>query len=166
MSTPLPHSSSDIARLMADPPGFAVGWTEPLYLPDPAAGATWTHTVDGRYYERLVLVLFTLVTSAVVGNRFITVALLDANGKLIMEVPGSGAVVASSTVTVCLIRNAPSFAVATSGSSFGYLSDFLVPPGWQWTASINGEDAGDQVSNVRLIVQRFPNDATSIVAGQ
>lgn len=166
MTTPLPGNSSQTARLMAAPPGFAVGWQEPVYIPDPAAGAVWDHVVDGRYSERLVSVAFALTTSAVVGSRFPQVELVDTNGKVVLSVPAGDTVVASSTVNPVLMLNAPAFAFGSAGGTFGFIPDILVPPGWSWQLVVFGIDPGDQVSDVILVVQRFPNDATSITAGE
>lgn len=160
----LPGNTSDTANLLYDPPSYAVGWQEPVYLPNPAAGSSWSRQGDGRYFERLLAVTFTLTTSAVVANRFVTVALTDTNGKLITEVPGSGAVVASSTVTICLATGGPQYASGVSGSSFGFLPDILTPPGWTWLASITGIDAGDTVTGIVLLKQKYPNDTASIPA--
>lgn len=164
MAGSLPGNTSDTANLLYDPPSYAVGWQEPVYLPNPAAGSSWSRPGDGRYLERLLAVTFTLTTSAVVANRFVTVVLTDVNGKMITEVPGSGAVAASSAVTVCLAAGGPQYASGVSGSSFGFLPDILTPPGYTWAASINGMDAGDTVTNIVLLKQKYPNDTASIPA--
>lgn len=165
MTTPLAHSTSDTARLMVGAPGFAVGWQEPVAVAVPAAGGQWAHKVDGRYLTRLLAVTFTLVTSAVVANRFPAVNLTDNNGRLITSVPAGGTVVASSTLNVFLTTGAPAYAFGASGGTFGFLPDLLVPGDYSWGSAVSGMDAGDQLSGVVLLVQRFPNDAASIPAG-
>lgn len=165
MTTPLPRSTSDTARLLNDAPEFGVGWQEPVYLPNPAAGAGLTYIVDGRYYERVLAVTFTLVTSAVVANRFVQLYLLDTNGKIITSIQGAGTVVASTTVNVFLMLRAPTLSNGPSGGSFGFLPDLLLPPGWKWQITVFGEDAADQISAVVFLVQRFPNDAAAVTAG-
>ena len=166
MTTPGPNNTSQTARLMVNPPGFAVGWQTPVYLPDPAAGAIWSYTVDGRYYERLVAVRYRFATSAVVATRFPVVALQDTNGTVITSAQGGWGVPAGSAVTASLAVGVPVAATATNGSTFGYLPDVLAPPGWSWVANVGAMDAGDAFSQVVLLVQRFPNDAASITAEQ
>jgi hypothetical protein len=165
MTSPLAHSTSDSARLMVAAPGFAVGWTLPVYLPAPAPGAPWSRKVDGRYFERLLAVTFNLVTSVVVANRVTTVQLLDGNGLVVTEVPAGGAQVASTTLAVRLVTGAPAYASAVAGGSYGFLPDLLVPPDWTWRAVTAGLDAGDQFSAPLLLMQQFPNDAAMVTAG-
>lgn len=166
MTSPLAHSSSDTARLMTGALSYQVGWQQPLYLPNPAAGASWAHTVDGRYFERALAITFTLVTSAVVANRFAQLYVLDTNGNIVTSVPAAGVIPASTTVNVFLSLGNPTLSNSTSGGAFGFIPDLLLPPGWQWKLNIFNEDAGDQVSATVLLVQQFPNDATSITAGE
>lgn len=166
MTYPVAHSSSDSARLMVDAPGFAVGWQQPIYLPNPAAGAQWTRKTDGRYFERLIAVTFTLTADAVVANRVPSLVLADSNGKVITTVPAGGTVVASTVLTTFLSRNAPAFAAAAVGNAYGYLPDLMTPPDWSWSSVVAGMDAADQISGVTLLVQQFPNDAAIITAGQ
>jgi len=165
MTSPLAHSTSDSARLMVAAPGFAVGWTLPVYLPQPAAGQPWSRKTDGRYFERLLAVSFNLVTSAVVANRVTTVQLLDSNGLVVTEVPAGGAQVATTTLAVRLVTGAPAYAAAVAGGSYGFLPDLLTPPDWTWRAAVTGIDAGDQFSAPLLLMQQFPNDAVEITAG-
>ncbi|SRR6266852_3497065 len=165
MTSPVAHSSSSTARLMAGALGYQVGWQEPVYLPNPAAGAVWSYKVDGRYFERVLTITFTLVTSAVVANRFPQVQLADANGTVITAVPAGGTVVAGNNLNVTLTLEAPGYSGGASGGTFGFMPDLLIPPGWSWRAAVFGIDPGDQILGVILLVQRFPNDAASIPAG-
>ena len=151
---------------MIDAPSYAVGWQEPVYIPDPAAGGSFTYTADGRYYERVVALSFTLTTSAVVANRFAQVYLEDTNGAIITSVPCGGVVVASETLNVFLTNDAPSYSNGASGGTFGLIPAILIPPGWKWVCTVFSEDVGDTVTDIVVLVQRFPNDATSIVAGE
>ena len=141
---------------------MAVGWQQPVYLPNPVAGGVWSYKVDGRYYERLLMVHFTTVTDAVAGNRFAVLQLHDSNGRLFSEVPASGAIAASTTIDSYISVHGPAFANEVSGSAYGFMPDVLLPPDWMWGLTVFGIDAADQVSNVSLLVQRFPNDAAVV----
>ena len=166
MSTPLPGNTSQTARLMVAPPGFAVGWQEPLYLPDPVAGAEWSHVVDGRYFERLLAAQYMFTADAAVATRYAVLGLYDVAGRQVLTVPAAGGVVAATAVTANLMTGIGVLSSGTIGNTWGVLPDLLVPPGWSWRSATSGIDAGDQYSGITLVVQRFPNDATSIVAGQ
>jgi len=133
-------------------------------VPAPAAGAVWTHKVDGRYYERLLAVTYTFTTSAVVANRNIVLNMLDSNGVIITQVPGSFALPASTVASDFFQVNSPSYDFAPGANTYRYLPDFLVPPGWSWNSSVSSIDVGDAFTGVVLLVQRFPNDAAMISA--
>ena len=166
MGTPLPASVSQTARLMADPPGFAIGWQEPVFLPVPVVGAQWSYTVDGRYYERVLALRFMITTSAVVASRNPVVVLADVAGRTTAVVPAGQNVPASTLLTIDLAVGSPGLAGGAAGRTFGFLPDLLIPPGWSWSSAVGNGDPGDQLSGVSLLVQRFPNDAAAIVAGQ
>lgn len=166
MTSPLPGNTSGTARLMIDAPSYAIGWQEPIYPPNPAAGAVWSHTVDGRYYERLITVRYNYLASAVVANRYPLLTLTDANGAIVLRVPTVASIVAGNNLAINLWPNNTSQAADNQGEQFNTLPDLLVPPGWTWTATVVNIDPGDQISNVVLQVQRFPNDTTAITAGE
>ena len=151
---------------MTGAPSYAVGWQEPAYVAQPAAGAVWSYTVGGRYYERMVAVTFTFNASAVVANRLITMQLLDTNGVVVIEVACGGLVAAGSFLTVNLTADGPAFDRDTAGHTYGYVPGILVPPGWKWQVIVGGMDAGDAFSGIVLLVQRFPNDIVAVTAGQ
>ena len=165
MTSPVPGNTSQTARLMVRPPGFAVGWQERIILPAPAAGQQWSYRVDGRYTERLVAVTFALTTSAVVANRFPVLLLRDNNGTVITEVPAGNAVAAASTVTAFLVNGSPGLAQGAVGDTYGFLPDLLIPGDWTWGSGVGAMDPGDQLSGAKLLVHRFPNDAAVISAG-
>lgn len=164
MNSPLPGNTSGTARLLLGAPSYAVGWQEPVYLGNPPAGQGWTYTVGGRYYERVLSVSFTLATSAAVANRFGQLFLEDTNGTVITSVPMAGTIVASSNVNVNLQLRAPQYSNASSGGTFGFIPDLLIPPGWKWVLTVFGQDVADQVSGIVLLVQRYPNDTAAISA--
>lgn len=166
MTSPGPNNTSDTARLMVNPPGFAIGWQEPVYIPNPPVGQVWSHTADGRYYERLISARWTLTTDAVAVTRLPRLQLLDTNGVVMASVAAGSGVAASSAATPTLVAGLSVLATGASGDLAGFLPDVLIPPGWTWAATVIGIDPGDQQSGIALLVQRFPNDATSITAGE
>lgn len=162
--TSLPGNTSGTARLLLDAPAYAVGWQEVLYVPNPAAGQSWAHKCDGRFYERVVAIAFTFSASAVVANRFLQMYLFDQNGRVITSVPCAATVVANTTIESYLQLNAPSYANSPSGGAPGFMPDIMMHPDWQWSCTAFGEDAGDQFSQIVLLVQRYPNDTAAVSA--
>lgn len=157
-------NTSDTARLMLGAPEFAVGWQERILVPQPAAGAQWKYTADGRFFERVIAIAFTFATSAVVATRFPLVQLVDNNNVVVTGVTAGNAVVASSIVNPNLWVGAPQLATGASGGTFGYMPDILIPPGWSWQSNTFAMDAGDQFSGIVVLTQRYPNDAAMISA--
>lgn len=147
---------------MAAPPGFAVGWFERVIVPSPAAGANFTYTIDGRYKERLLSARFTLVTSAVVANRFPVLHLLDVNSRVVASAWAGGTIPASTMQTQNLAREFTLQSNYGGSEVFGPLPDWLMPEGYSWQSSVQNIDAGDQINAITLLVERFPNDAAII----
>ena len=157
---------SQAARLLADPPGFAVGWQEVIYLPPPAAGAMWLYTVPGGFWARLVAVRQVFTTSAVVASRNPRIQFQDANNVPVTAVKSGVAVAASSTITTSHVIGSADVGSGATGNVFGYLPNMLLPPGWDVTSVVTGLDPGDAFTTVTLVVQRFPEDAATIIAGE
>lgn len=163
MSVPPPGNTSGTARLMVDAPSLAIGWQRPIVVASPAAGAQWSRKTNGNYYERLISVTFTLVTSAVVASRFPSLTLTDNNGAVVTSVPAGNAVAANTTLTSYLARGGPQYAGGSVGTTFGFLPDILTPPDYSWSSQVANMDVGDQIGNIVLLIQQFPNDAAAVV---
>lgn len=166
MTSPLPGNTSGTARLILGELAFQVGWQERLLIPAPAAGAPWVYKVDGRFYERVLAVTYTFTSSAVVATRSIVLNLIDNNGVTVCQVPGSFAIAASSTFTDFFMIGAPAFDYAPIVNTYRFIADFLIPPDWSWQAVVTNMDVGDTFTGIVMLVQRFPNDATQITAGE
>lgn len=155
-----PHDTSEHMSMMLNPPGWAHGWQDRLLIPQPAAGQVWSYQVDGRYSERLVSVRWTLTASAVVANRFPLLQLLDQNNVVVAERWGGGTITASQAISVNLAEDMTIQSNYGGNSVFGPLPALMTPPGYTWKATCQNIDAGDQQSNIVLIVHRFPSDTT------
>lgn len=151
---------------MTGAPAYAVGWQTPVYVPDPAAGSSWSYRVDGRYVERLVAATCTLTTDAVAGGRYPKLVLSDNEGRPLVVSPVYNGMGVSSQVVVSAWVGAGALAQITANGAFTALPDVLVPGDWTWALQVDGLDAGDTVTGVTLLVQRFPNDAAVISAGR
>lgn len=164
MTTPGGGNSSGLARLMQGAIGFQVGWQQPVYVQSPAAGASWSHKVDGRYWERLLSVYYVYTASAVVANRTSQLNLVDQNGAVVLVV-GAGATVTAGQTKFCSLQiGNPTVEGGIPSGAVGWLPDFLVPMDWSWQLAVANEDAGDTVTGIVLLVQQFPNDAAVTAA--
>lgn len=156
----LQHTVSEHMSVMANPPGWARGWQEHILIPDPAAGAVWSHTVDGGYSERLVSARWVLTCSAVVADRFPVLYLADTNGTKVLCVWAGGTITAGEAVGVNLAGEYTLQSDYGGAETFGPMPNRIVPPGYVWTATVQNMDAGDQQSAIVLTIDRFPSDTT------
>lgn len=164
MTTPLARTTSDTARLLVDPPGYAIGWQQRVYVPSPAAGAAWSRTIPGPHFERLVAARWVLTTSAVVANRFPVLYLTDPNGVKVLCVWAGGTNVASQVSGINLAREYSLQSNYGGIETFGPMPDLLLPPGFTWTATCQNMDVGDTQTGIVLTIDQFPNDITRISA--
>lgn len=79
--------------------GRGRGWQQLLKPASPAAGASFLRTTPADYWERLLSMSFTLVTSAAAGLRSLNINLLDGDGYVFNSTPISNKINPSTTIT-------------------------------------------------------------------
>lgn len=132
------------------------GWMEIIRSPQPAAGANFAHTIDGRFGYRVDAITFTLTTDAVVANRIPVIDYVTPAGEKLYEVSASNTVVAASAINVfAMTQYAPSLRTATGGNYIA-LPDTILEPSWQIQVNVGGIDPGDQLSGIVIRTWRFP----------
>lgn len=126
----------------------------------PAAGANFTHNVDGKYVSRLKSCVFTLTTSAQAANRYVTVEYAARSATPFAVSAGGVFVTASTTVRFAGAINRGVSEWSTSGSD---LTDVLFPlstaflsAGYQIKIKVANIDATDALSAIQLDFDRFP----------
>lgn len=137
--------------------GFTYGraFTDYVFPEDPAAGAGWSYTVSGAYFERILAITFTLTTSAIVASRNVTVD---------FKVPGTGRFYSAGPTVLQTAGSTQIYnAVRLFGGSdwnagtpvyFG-LPDFILPVAYEIELSIANIDAGDTVTDIGLLRERI-----------
>lgn len=122
----------------------------------PAAGAGFVLPLDSRWWWYIKSVRFTLTTSAVVANRFVTVDYQDAEGNTWARSPSP--VVQAAGVANQGYEFAPRN-IAVSGIAaqpiFADLVGLWIPPGWRLAISVALIDVGDQLGAPRIYVEKF-----------
>lgn len=130
-------------------------FSQPLSGTSPAAGAGFSLTVSGAYYERFTTCKFTLTTSATVASRVVTVDYVK---------PGTG-IFYSAGPTV--IQTASGTGVYNGSIGFGpsdwntgtaawfSLPDIILPSGYQLQINVAAIDTTDQLSAISFIRERF-----------
>lgn len=149
----LPHSEAGAPPLLRD--GFPFLGDEA----SPAAGASFTATVDGRYYERLLTVWCRLVTSADVANREVVLEFLNAAGDTYRACGAATTVPADQTVdySFSVWQSEDTFAV--NGGVLVPLDPILIAPTFKWKLTVVNVDNTDQLSRIRVYRERFFSDS-------
>lgn len=115
----------------------------------PSAGADWSATVpDGKLWE-LVSVYASLVTSATVANRAVSLTVSDGVA-VFLSIPAQAVQAAGATDKYLWFDHASVYAL--SGSLVAAIPHLVLEPGWVLASSTALIDAGDQWGTPRLHV--------------
>lgn len=133
-----------------------VSYYKIVNVPDPVAGEEWTLTVPGDQIWRIESLVARLVTSAVVANRR---AVLRADDQ--QDVWYAALATADQAASQTMRYGA--FAGASPNGLAGVMGTIALPtsglvllPGYRLFTVTANLDAGDQWSQVRALVQSFP----------
>lgn len=135
------------------PYAYGVGFQQLLTPADPAAGVSSIIKVPGDKAYRILCGSFQVTTSAVAGTRRPSLVLQDGDGNTITTLrPAGGGQAASTTSTYQIVSGH-----VVDGLSLSIpVPLVIVQPGFRIAPSVGFQDAGDQVKNVRLLVEEFP----------
>lgn len=131
------------------------GFTEVASVASPAAGAGFTYTVGGTYWERLVALTFRLVSDGNAANRAVTAAIVDGNGHTLVTVPAAAVQAASLTRDYSFLAGQSS-AIGPLGGV--YLSPFpalFLQPAWTVVVGVDQVQATDAVTRIQVVRERF-----------
>jgi hypothetical protein len=121
----------------------------------PAAGAGFTYTNDGRYWERLVAVSFRLVSGSNAANRQVLLTVADGGGVALALFPSASVQTASLTWDYAFLASISNFSTVVGTSVVSPIFGGFLQPRFTVALTIGAVDAADQVSNIRVYVERF-----------
>jgi hypothetical protein len=122
---------------------------------NPAAGAGFTYTIGGNYWERIAALSFTIVTDGNAANRQVLLAFKDGSGANIASTASGGTQAATLTRLYSFVPNQGT-APALIGTTFlAPLPVLFLQPGFTVVMSITSVQAGDQVSAIRVYREAF-----------
>lgn len=82
---------------------------------------------------------------------------------MIVDIPAGGATVTVTAIilgTVGAVYFAQVTATPVQGSTwYAPVPDLIIPPGWQFHIDVSGIQAGDAITSIGLILQRYPTNA-------
>jgi hypothetical protein len=141
------------------PFGYRTGYPDWLDVPTPAAGATASVTVDGRWWLRVLAARLTITTDANVANRLVTLDYIDGRSNTRMR-NGSALVVTASTTAQAFEwqahRGASEWAANTP--VYAPLAQWFLPPSWVVKFNVTNIQATDAISGLSLWVEKFQTD--------
>lgn len=143
---------------LSQPYAFAHGWPELVYGAQPAAAAGFTLTNPGRLGWRLVGACFRFVTDANAANRYLSVDYNDGNGLYAARNPFPQAVTLSTTAEMSFQADRGSADWNANNFAAVPLQAFFFSPGQKLEINVTNAQAGDQLSRIVLVFERFPDE--------
>lgn len=129
---------------------------------NPAAGASFTRTTDGNFYERYVAIGVRLVTDANVANREVVVQYRDPDGNVYNQAGINTVVAANLTADYFFSAFTPEAVATVNSSALVPLPPLLLLPTHSMRLLVVNVQAGDQLSRIRLKFEQFYTDITPV----
>lgn len=135
--------------------GHGYAFTQRLAVASPGAGAGFTYKNTGDYWELVDSLAFQILTSSQAANRLVTLTVKDGDGVTLATVPANAALTASKTGQYSFLTNFSGSVGATDGPFLSVMPLILLQPTWSLVVAIVAVDTADQLSNIRMTVERF-----------
>lgn len=136
---------------------FAHGraFSEVAPLADPAAGAGFTYTVSGSYWERIAALSFVFTTNGNAANRAVVLKVKDGSGATLVAVPSAAVQVASKAYTYSYWGDQAPVNDTVNLVNAQPVPMIFLQPEFTVVVSVGAIDAGDQISAIRVYRERF-----------
>ena len=121
----------------------------------PSAGADFTFAIGGSFFVRLVSVFVRLVTDANVASREVVVSYETGESNRYGLAGINTTVTASNTADYYFSALNPEAVATVDNSALVPLPPILLPPGHQFKLHVVNVQAGDQLSRIRTVWERF-----------
>lgn len=152
---------------IVQPFGVGLAYADWLDVTTPAAGATASVTVGGENFVRVMAARLVITTDATVANRLVTLDYINARAVTYVQNGASVVVTASTTAQVFEWHRNRTVAEWNAGTPiWSPLLDELLPPGFVIKFNVASIQTTDQISGLRLWVERFPSGARGYPQGQ
>jgi hypothetical protein len=146
---------------------FAHGraFSEVVPIANPAVATGFTYTVGGNYWERLAAISFVLTSDGNAANRAVLLRIKDATGATLVAVPTAAVQVATKVYTYSYWGDQVPATDTVGLVNAQPIPRIFLQPGFQVVVSIGAVQVGDQVSAVRLYVERFDTGPEGLPIG-
>lgn len=150
------------ALALTQPVGVGLGSQEPFSGITPAANTNFSLSIDGRGLRRVQTLVFTLTTDGNAANRYVTVEYRGGDGNA-YAVNAAGVVVTASSTQRFAGDISRGVAEWASGTDVLFpLAAVFMFPGDSLNVIVAGKQAGDTLTVIRGVLERFPLDAAQL----
>lgn len=125
------------------------------YGVQPAAGAMFSRTIPGQYFERLLTVFFRLVTDANVAERQVAIEYRDSAARRFAFAAPVTTQGESTTTDYAFQAFLGQSDWEADGTVMVTLPPLILSPGHDWRIFVGAIEATDQLSAIRFVVERF-----------
>lgn len=155
-----------IPRAVTEDLGYARAYQEWFPGTQPAAGANYTLNIPGQFATRLLAVTFRLVCDANAANRVVTVDYLDGAGNTYCSSGAAAVITANQTQDYFGHVDHGTAEWNTNTPVFFPLADVILTPGRQMQITVANKQAGDQLSRIFKVWERYPTGRRGYDEGQ
>lgn len=145
--------------------GHGHAFTQNVAVPDPAAGAGFTYTNSHSYWELVDSLAFQIATTATSGSRAVTLTVADGAGVPLATVPTNDTTAASHTGIYTFLSDFTGSLGATNGPFLSFMPRIFLQPTFTVTVAVGAVATGDQISKIRLEVERFVTGPSGYLLG-
>lgn len=135
--------------------GHGRAFTQLQTVTTPAAGAGFTYTNNGKYWELIDSLSFQMVTGGNAANRQVLATIKDGGGVQLAAFPSASVQTASLTWQYTFLPNIDTFNTVVSLNVVSPMAEIFLQPMFSLAVTVGAVDAADQISNIRLYTQRF-----------
>lgn len=136
---------------------FAHGraFSEVVAVTSPSAGAGFTYTVGGNYWERISALSFVFTTNGNAANRAVVLKVKDGSGATLVAVPSAAVQIASKAYTYSFWGQQTPVNDTVNLVNAQPMPHIFLQPEFTIVVTIGAVDAGDQVSAIRVYREAF-----------
>jgi hypothetical protein len=153
-------------RGLLQPFAYGRGVVQYLDVATPAAGATASVTIDGKWWLRVLGARLLITTDANVANRLVTLDYIDAKGTTRLR-NGAGLVVPASQTAQAFEWDAHRTVAewTTNTPVYGPVAPWFLAPGWTVKFNVTSIQATDAISGLSLWVETFGTETGAYPVG-
>lgn len=125
------------------------------FLTSPAAGADFAFTLPGGYLYRLIMLSWTVTTSAQAGTRRMGVVIRDGDGNARFVIRSQATITVAGVETVSVAPTVATMTVATGFSTVLTFPDVHLDAGWSIGSLTEAIQTEDQIAAVRIFLEEL-----------